>query len=101
MPENGSNIVQLLNTNQIFMHDSLDSLHKHLDRSLLPAEYGGDAGTTAQLAASLNAQLVGRRDWFLEDERFKTEETKRAGGKQQNAETLFGTVGSFRTLEFD
>lgn len=90
-----------LDNTQIFMHDSLDSLHKHLDRALLPAEYGGDAGTTTQLAASLNAQLVGRRDWFLDDDRFHTEESKRPGGKQKNAETLFGTVGSFRTLEFD
>lgn len=86
---------------QIFVHDSLDSLYKHIDRSLLPSEYGGDAGTTASLAATLNAQLVGRRDWFVEDERFRTVESKRPGGKPRNAEALFGTVGSFRTLEFD
>lgn len=82
------------------MHDSLESLHKHIDRALLPAEYGGRAGSIASLAAALNAQLVGRRDWFAEDERFKTTESKRRG-KPKDAEALFGTVGSFRTLEFD
>lgn len=83
------------------MHDSLASLHKHIDPVLLPSEYGGTVGTTQALANELSARLVARRDWFIEDEKFRTVESKRADGKQKNAETLFGQVGSFRTLEFD
>lgn len=86
---------------QIFVHDSLASLHKHIDPALLPNEYGGTAGTTQSLANELSERLVARRDWFIEDEKYRTVEAKRPGGKPKNAEALFGQVGSFRTLEFD
>lgn len=85
---------------QIFVHETHASLHKHIDKSLLPEEYGGSAGTVQTLADALRTQLVGRREWFVEDELFRTDEAKRPG-KPKNAEALFGTVGSFRSLEFD
>lgn len=82
------------------MHENLASLHKHIDKALLPEEYGGTAGTVQTLAEALRDRLVGRRDWFVEDELFRTDEAKRPG-KPKNAEALFGTVGSFRTLDID
>lgn len=82
------------------MHDSLEALHKHINKELLPTEYGGSAGSVQSLATDLKDMLVQRRDWFIEDEKYKTDESKRPG-KPKTAETLFGTVGSFRTLDFD
>lgn len=40
------------------------------------------------------------RDYFLEDENFGVDETKRVG-KKQNSESLFGLEGTFRKLEID
>jgi hypothetical protein len=40
------------------------------------------------------------RQWFLDQEVLKTDETKRPG-KQMNYEELFGPSGSFRKLTID
>jgi len=40
------------------------------------------------------------RDWLLEQDRFKSDETKRPG-KAISAEDIFGIEGSFRQLSFD
>lgn len=44
--------------------------------------------------------LIERREWFIEDGLYKTDEKKRPG-RPKNADALFGTDGSFRSLEFD
>lgn len=75
-------------------------MYKHIDKSLLPSEYGGTLGSLKSVAESWKEKLTQRRDWFIEDEMYKTNESKRAG-KPKNAETMFGTVGSFRSLDFD
>lgn len=82
------------------MHETYDSLHKHINKKLLPTEYGGDAGSIQTISDNLKTKLVQRRDWFIDDESYKTNEGKRPG-KPKNAEALFGTVGSFRTLDID
>lgn len=35
---------------QIFVHSTLDDLHKHVSKSILPAEYGGEIGPMAAIA---------------------------------------------------
>lgn len=82
------------------MHDSLEALHKHINKELLPTEYGGSAGSVQVLAVDLKDKMLQRRQWFIEEANFKTDESKRPG-KPKTTETLFGTVGSFRTMEFD
>lgn len=32
-----------------FVHGSLEDLHKHIPKALLPTEYGGDAGPVQQI----------------------------------------------------
>lgn len=41
-----------------------------------------------------------KTDWFIEDGKYKTDESKRTVKSKKNEE-LFGTVGSFRKLEVD
>ncbi|XP_055703505.1 retinol-binding protein pinta-like [Phlebotomus papatasi] len=81
-----------------FVHGSLEDLHKHIPKALLPTEYGGDAGPVQQIIDDWTDKLLERRDWFLEDDKFKSDERKRVG-KAKNADILM--QGSFRTLEFD
>lgn len=78
----------------------MDSLYEHIPRRLLPAEYGGEAESIVEIAENWKNKLVERGQWFEEDAAFKTDETKRLG-KPKNANLLFGTEGSFRSLEFD
>lgn len=35
---------------QIFVHSTLDDLHKHVPKNLLPSEYDGDIGPLANIA---------------------------------------------------
>jgi hypothetical protein len=82
------------------MHSSLESLYEFIPQKLLPKEYGGEAGTIAELSNELNQKLVAHRDFFLEDCKFYVDESKRPG-KPKNAATLFGVEGSFRSLDVD
>lgn len=68
---------------------------------MLPAEYGGDAGTLQDIIDNWEKKINDYRDFFLEDEKnFGTDERKRPG-KPRTAKNLFGIVGSFRKLEVD
>lgn len=40
------------------------------------------------------------RDWFLEDEKYKTDESKRPG-TPRSVNNVFGMEGSFRQLSVD
>jgi hypothetical protein len=46
-------------------------------------------------------KIEARRAWFLEDEKYRTDETKRPGGRPKTQEDLFGLDGSFRQLNVD
>lgn len=49
-----SNLSSLFHlTLQIFVHSTLEDLHKHVGKRLLPAEYGGDLGPLAAIAGEL------------------------------------------------
>lgn len=59
------------------MHKSFESLHKHINKDILPTEYGGSAGSLASITADLPDKIMQRREWFVEDEQYKTDESKR------------------------
>jgi hypothetical protein len=71
-----------------------------VSKKLLPAEYGGEAGKIEELVNDLNKQLIASREYFIEDDKFGVDETKRVG-KPKHAESLFGVDGSFRSLNVD
>ncbi|GAB0091091.1 hypothetical protein DMENIID0001_058940 [Sergentomyia squamirostris] len=83
---------------RIFVHGSLEDLHKYIPKSLLPAEYGGNAGPVQQIIDDWTDKLLARRDWYLDDVKYKSDEKKRIG-KAKNSDILM--QGSFRSLDFD
>lgn len=78
------------------MHSSLEALHKHINKELLPTEYGGTIGSDASIATDLPDKILQRREWFIEDEQYKTDETKRPAKP-----TKIKSDRSFQNLEID
>lgn len=74
-------------------------MHKEIPKHLLPKEYGGLAGDVSGIIDYWSDVLIKRRNFFLEEEQFKSDERYRIGTSK--ADELFGINGSFRTLEVD
>ncbi|XP_055598366.1 retinol-binding protein pinta-like [Uranotaenia lowii] len=85
---------------RLYVHSNLESLYKYVPRKLLPTEYGGDAGSIEDIINEGEKKLLSYRNFFLEEENYGTDESKRPG-RPKNAENLFGVEGSFRKLEVD
>lgn len=43
---------------RVFMHTSFESLHKILPKTVLPKEYGGDAGTIEDIAGKITQRFL-------------------------------------------
>ncbi|KAK4879908.1 hypothetical protein RN001_008054 [Aquatica leii] len=84
------------------IHSSLclEDLHKVLPKFILPKEFGGEAGTVQELKDKWRKKIESNREWFLNDEKYRSDESKRIG-KPKKISDVFGIEGSFRKLEFD
>lgn len=78
----------------------MEALYKHIPKSILPSEYGGEAGPIQNIIDEWEKKLISYRDFFLEEVNYRNDERKRPG-KPKNAESLFGIDGSFRKLNVD
>lgn len=78
----------------------MDSLYEQIPKKYLPIEYGGENGSYDDLAKQLEEKFYSYRDYFLEEEKYVTDESKRVGGAVK-VENLFGSEGSFRKLNVD
>ncbi|KAJ9598613.1 hypothetical protein L9F63_010703 [Diploptera punctata] len=78
----------------------LTELYKHVPRSLLPKEYGGENGTIREIDSAWKNKMKSYRNWFIEHEKKKSDETKRPNRQDYNND-LFGYDGSFRQLSID
>ncbi|XP_046386013.1 alpha-tocopherol transfer protein-like [Ischnura elegans] len=86
---------------RIHIHsDGLDSLYKFVPKEMLPEEYGGNAGPISEINEQWRKKLESYKDWFLEQENVKADESKRQG-KTRSYDDLFGVDGSFRKLTID
>ncbi|KPI93911.1 Alpha-tocopherol transfer protein-like [Papilio xuthus] len=89
------------NKNRLYVHNTdYESLYKHVPKEVLPAEYGGNAGTARELIENLKKKILEYSAWLDEEHLYGTDESKRLG-KPKTAEELFGVEGSFRQLQFD
>ncbi|XP_046386011.1 retinol-binding protein pinta-like [Ischnura elegans] len=85
---------------RIRVHGDVNSLYQDVPQKLLPKEHGGEAGSIEELSSNLKKQIESFRDWFIEDEKYGVDESKRPG-KPKSYEDLFGVEGSFRQLAVD
>nr|XP_022917052.1 alpha-tocopherol transfer protein-like [Onthophagus taurus] len=79
---------------------NLEEMYKHVPKSILPTEYGGDAGPVQNLIDEWKNKVESRAAWFKDDEQYKSDESKRVG-KPKTESDLFGIEGSFRKLNVD
>lgn len=77
-------------------------MYKVVPQRLMPAEYGGDAGSLESIINTWEKRIISYRDYYKEDEQFGVDESKRImrNGKS-SGEKLFGVSGSFRQLNID
>ncbi|XP_038215661.1 alpha-tocopherol transfer protein-like [Zerene cesonia] len=76
------------------------TFHEQFSQESLPVEYGGKNGTIQELTDYWKAKVESYRDWFLAEEKIRSDESKRPE-KPKTASSLFGIEGSFRKLDVD
>ncbi|EFN86761.1 hypothetical protein EAI_11941 [Harpegnathos saltator] len=78
----------------------IESICEMISKSNLPADYGGEEPSLEALADMWHSKLLKRREWLLEQEKVKSNESLRTD-HIINADELFGVNGIFRKLEID
>lgn len=86
---------------RIVVHKDPADLVKAVGSRIVPADFGGDAPTIAQISSFWDEKLLEYRDWFLQTESIKSDESKRAGKCRTETSSDFGYQGSFRKIEVD
>ena len=79
----------------------MQSLYEHVPKTILPEEYGGDAGPMQNIILKWEIKFLEYRDYFLEDEKYGVDESRRIEKDNKTANVLVGLKGSFRKLEID
>ncbi|KAF5307561.1 hypothetical protein FQR65_LT18394 [Abscondita terminalis] len=82
------------------MIDSENTISQYLPLSVLPTELGGTAGPFADMCEQLYIKIKSYRDWFIEDEQYGCDESKRPATSKVDID-LFSIDGSFRKLDVD
>lgn len=86
---------------QIEVHgSSLEKLYKFIPKAILPKDYGGDAASIEELMQVWEAKFKEYEEYFVEDEKYGTDERKRPGGARQKS-TDEMMIGTFRQLSVD
>ncbi|XP_063240214.1 alpha-tocopherol transfer protein-like [Bacillus rossius redtenbacheri] len=83
-----------------FHRGGLDSLYKYIPQEILPFEYGGNAGSFEDLHKKTMEVMMQHRDWFLEEEKLRVDESKRTS-MDKNSKTKSVISGSFKKLDID
>ncbi|XP_067009451.2 retinol-binding protein pinta [Anabrus simplex] len=86
---------------KFFLHgNNMESVYNNVPKSILPSEYGGEAGSLSSMAAAWKNKLENYREYFLEEENYGSDESKRPG-KPKTQKELFGLEGCFKQLAVD
>ncbi|XP_049960321.1 alpha-tocopherol transfer protein-like [Schistocerca serialis cubense] len=86
---------------RIMVHErGSQTLFEHLPKYVVPDEMGGTAGPVRDIMDSDYAELVKHREWFLEEDKYVADESKRPKDNGYSYE-LFGVDGSFKKLQLD
>lgn len=84
---------------QFHQRDST-TLYDYVSKDLLPEDYGGSLPKMEILKAEWMKKLQLHKDVFLDEARWKIDESKRPAGSNNNTQNL-GLQGSFRSLNID
>ncbi|XP_050445990.1 alpha-tocopherol transfer protein-like isoform X4 [Cataglyphis hispanica] len=88
-------------TKRIHIYTSgAESLYALIPRSILPVDFGGEQPSLDTIADMWKAKLMQRREWFLEQEKVKVNESLRSNSVIK-PDDLFGVSGTFRKLNID
>ncbi|XP_047516143.1 uncharacterized protein LOC125056869 [Pieris napi] len=89
------------NKSRLIIHnENYEEMYKYIPQDILPAEYGGKAGTISDISGYWLKKTEEYSSWLEEDMKYGTDEAKRPG-KPNSAADMFGVDGSFRKLDFD
>ena len=86
--------------NHIHKEGDFSAMQEELGLEVLPREYGGTNSSLAELTEFWAGEMESRRDWLMDQPRYKTDEARRPG-KPKSHSDIFGIEGSFRKLEID
>nr|CAD7569530.1 unnamed protein product [Timema californicum] len=78
----------------------MESFYKMVPKKILPKDYGGDGETMEELQRRTCEKMLEHREWFIQDEKMRVDESKRPG-KAKSAGDVFGLEGSFKKLDID
>ncbi|KAI5638791.1 CRAL/TRIO domain-containing protein [Phthorimaea operculella] len=86
---------------RLYLYNSFEKLYETIPKSILPKEYGGDDYSCQDITEEWRKTFQSSpwRDYFLQQEHVKTDESKRTSPNK--IDEMFGLAGSFRQLEFD
>ncbi|KAK7863563.1 hypothetical protein R5R35_011186 [Gryllus longicercus] len=89
--------------NRFHIHTTVESLHRHVPRAMLPRALGGEEDR--DLAREWRRKLESYGPWAVAQDLVVADEARRPlpppGDKQRAAAQLFGCEGSFRRLAID
>jgi len=86
--------------NHIHPKGDMTKVIEDLGKEVLPIEYGGTGPSVADLTQYWIQKMEDRREWLMEQTKYKTQEDKRPGKPKLHSD-IFGIEGSFRKLEID
>nr|BAI94568.1 CRAL-TRIO domain containing protein [Diacamma sp. Okinawa-2006a] len=90
---------KIYNRIQVFQR-GIEELNEIVPKSILPVDYGGEELSMESLTDMWRAKLMERRNWLLEQEKLKTNESLRSD-HVIDENKLFGVSGTFRKLDID
>ncbi|XP_049866600.1 uncharacterized protein LOC126367214 [Pectinophora gossypiella] len=84
------------------MHKTNEDLLKYIPKEIVPKEYGGTAGSVAELSEYWAQKVFEYKTWMEYEETLGTDESKRVGDAKTAADMFgVGVQGSFRKLDID
>ena len=86
--------------NHVHPMGDLSAMQADIGMDVLPKEYGGTNGSLEELTLYWAEMTEAKRDWLMEQSKYKTDEARRPGKPKSHAD-IFGIEGSFRKLEID
>lgn len=84
----------------IYAQSNSEEFQKKIPQTLFPEEFGGSNGSVKDLIVEWKTKVESYRDWFLKNEKLKSNENLR-NGTSKTSSSVFGMEGSFRKLNID